>query len=72
VTSRIGYYSDDTDPHADEDPDELRERAFKAWRKHGTRCNTATLRLAWECAQDLDFHADGRAIRSALESRGRS
>jgi ribosomal protein S16 len=72
VTSRIGYYSDDNDPHADEDPVEIRERAFTAWRKHGARCNTATLRLAREYAQDLGFHAAGRAIRSALESRGRS
>lgn len=72
MTSRIGYYSDDTDPHADEAPDEIRERAFTAWRKQGDRCNTATLRLANEYAQDVGFHPDGRAIRSALESRGRS
>jgi hypothetical protein len=67
VTSRIGYYSDD-----DEDPDELRERAFTLWRKHGARCNTRTLRLAHEYADDLGFYADGRAIHSALESRDRS
>jgi hypothetical protein len=72
MTSRIGYYSDDADPYADEDPDEIRERAFKLWRKHGARCNTATLRLAREYAQDLGFHPDVRAIHSALESRGRS
>lgn len=29
MTSRIGYYSDDADEDFDEDPDELRERAFK-------------------------------------------
>jgi hypothetical protein len=71
VTSRIGYYDDD-DVDDDEDPDELRERAFTLWRKHGARCNTPTLRLAHEYADDLGFYANGRAIHSALESRGRS
>ncbi|MGZ4286816.1 MAG: hypothetical protein ACXVHB_21860 [Solirubrobacteraceae bacterium] len=72
MTSRIGYYSDDDDFDDDEDPDELRERAFTLWRKHGARCNTRTLRLAHEYADDLGFYADGRAIHSALKSRGRS
>jgi hypothetical protein len=31
VASSIGYDSDDTDPHDDEDPDEIRERAFALW-----------------------------------------
>jgi hypothetical protein len=69
VTSRIGYYSDDDDFDDDEDPNELRERAFTLWRKHGARCNTRTLRLAHEYADDLGFYADGRAIHSA-SSRG--
>jgi hypothetical protein len=70
VTSRIGYYSDDTDPYDDEDPDEIRERAFRAWRKNGEDCNIRTLRLARDYALDLGFHPDGRAITSALKSRG--
>jgi hypothetical protein len=69
VTSRIGYYSDDYE-HDDEDPDELRERAFGFWRKNGDRCNSRTLRLARDYALDLGFHPDARAITSALKSRG--
>jgi hypothetical protein len=72
IVGRAIRIAENTDPYDDEDPDENRERAFALWRKHGDRRNTATLRLAGEYAQDLGFHPAGRAIRSVLDSRGRS
>src|SRR3954452_16681018 len=68
VTSRIGYVGDDDDD--DEDRDEMRYRAFTLWAKHGDRCDTGTLRLALEYAQDSGDPVEW-AISSAL-SRKRS
>ena len=36
---QIGYYDDDADPYADEDPDLIREDAFKKWQRHRARCD---------------------------------
>lgn len=70
MSVEISYYDDD-DPYADESRDDQREQAYNLWRKNGDRCNSATLRLANEFAQDNDSPADQRAIYRILKKRGR-